>query len=159
KTLAVELARAGDQPGLELAGAAPFAHDQVAQQALSTAAVIWLERPRAAPPDDPLARRRARLGRQQAVTHLEDLVPPPAPAETADQMAVVVGAERVLELVAVAPLLDRGNDRFELKGLELADPLQGVGDLRLLDLELAFVGQHLPRRAGMVGDRWNSFGT
>ena len=30
---------------------------------------------------------------------------------------------------------------------------QRVVDLRVLDLELALVGQHLPRRAGVVGDR------
>ena len=64
----------------------------------------------------------------------------------------VAGAERVLELVAVAPLLERRDDRLELVALEPADAGQRVVDLLLLDLELALVGEHLPRRAGVVGD-------
>ena len=77
----------------------------------------------------------------------------PGRVEAADEAPLVVGAERVLELVAVAPLLDRGDDRLELEAVELADPPQRVVDLLLLDLQLALVGQHLPRRARMVGDR------
>ena len=73
--------------------------------------------------------------------------------EAADELAVVAGAERVLELVAVAPLLDGGHDRLELEAVEVADPPQRVVDLLGLDLELALVGQHLPRRARVVGDR------
>jgi hypothetical protein len=63
------------------------------------------------------------------------------------------GAERVLELVAVAPLLDGGHDRVLLEALQVADPAQRVADLLGLDLELALVGQHLPGRARMVGER------
>ena len=43
----------------------------------------------------------------------------------------VAGAERVLELVAVAPLLDRRDDRLELEALEPADARQRVVDLLL----------------------------
>ena len=60
--------------------------------------------------------------------------------------------KEVLELVAVAPRLGRGDHRLELEALEPADAGQRLGDLLLLDLELALVGQHLPRRPGVVGD-------
>ena len=40
----------------------------------------------------------------------------------------------------------------------MADAPQRVVDLLLLDGELALVGQHLPRRAGMVGDRRDPLG-
>ena len=78
--------------------------------------------------------------------------------EAADQLAVVVGAEGELELVAVAPLLDGGDDRLQLEAVEAADARQRVADLLLLDRELALVGQHLPRRAGMVGQRRDALG-
>ena len=45
----------------------------------------------------------------------------PGRVEAAHQLAVLAGAERVLELVAVAPLLDGGDDRLELEALEVAD--------------------------------------
>jgi len=66
---------------------------------------------------------------------------------------VVRRAERVLELVAVAPLLQRGDDLVEREAVELADSPQRVVDLLLLDGELALVGQHLPRDARMIGAR------
>ena len=69
--------------------------------------------------------------------------------EAADERAVGVGAERVLELVAVAPRLRGGDDRLEHEAVEAADPPQRVLDLLLLDLELALVAQHLPGRARM----------
>ncbi len=67
-------------------------------------------------------------------------------------VAVVAGAERVLELVAVAPLLDRRNDLLHLEAVKAPEPAQRVLDLLRLDGELALVGQDLPRRPGMVGD-------
>ena len=70
----------------------------------------------------------------------------------------VAGPERVLELVAIAPLLDGRDDVVELEALEAADPRQRVAHLLVLDLELALVGQHLPRRAGMVGERRDALG-
>ena len=63
------------------------------------------------------------------------------------QLAVAL-AEAVLELVAVAPALDRGLDRLELESLEAAEPGQRVFDLLLLLGELALVFEALPRRAG-----------
>src|SRR2546423_587987 len=62
---------------------------------------------------------------------------------------VVSGAERVLELVAVAPLLEGGHDLAHRRIGEAADALERVCDLALLFLELALVRQHLPRRARM----------
>ncbi len=60
-------------------------------------------------------------------------------------------AEGVLELVAVAPLFDRGHDLGELKPIEAPDPAQRLIDLLALDLELALVGDHLPGDAGVLG--------
>jgi hypothetical protein len=78
--------------------------------------------------------------------------------EAADELARLVGAEGVLELVAVAPLLDRGDDVVEDVAVEVADAAQRLVDLRLLDLQLALVGEHLPGRAGVVGDRGDALG-
>ena len=78
--------------------------------------------------------------------------------EAADQRAVRAGAEGVLELVAVAPALDRGDDRLELVALEVADPPQRLVDLLLLDLELALVAELLPGSAGMGGLRRHPVG-
>jgi hypothetical protein len=69
--------------------------------------------------------------------------------EAEHEPTAVVLTERVLELVAVAELLDGGDDRLDRRPLEAADPLERVADLRLLLLELALVREHLPRRAGM----------
>ena len=100
----------------------------------------------------------AALRGELAVVERDDLVPAAGRVEAAHQLAVLAGAERVLELVAVAPLLDRRDDRLELVALEPADARQRVVDLLLLDLELARVGQHLPRRARVVGDRRDAVG-
>ena len=77
--------------------------------------------------------------------------------ELAGRFALAAGAgaleraEGVLELVAVAPLFDRGHDRGKLEAVQAADPAQRLIDLRALDLELALVGDHLPGDAGMLG--------
>ena len=105
-----------------------------------------------------LAQLVAALGGELAVGHREDLVEAAGGVEAAHELAVLVGPERVLELVAVAPLLDGGDDRLELVALEVADPGQRLLDLLGLDLELALVGQHLPRRAGVVGDLGQAVG-
>ena len=79
--------------------------------------------------------------------------------EAADQtIAGGTAPEGVLELVPVAPLLERGHDLLQLEPVEAADPPQRVVDLRTLDLELALVGEHLPRDAGMVGARRDPLG-
>src|ERR1700744_1752251 len=56
--------------------------------------------------------------------------------------------EGVLELVAVAPLFGRPDDRLHLEVVEAADPPQRVLDLGLLLGQLALVGEALPGRAG-----------
>ena len=53
----------------------------------------------------------------------------------------------------------RGNDRLDREALQLADPRQRVGHLLGLDLQLALVAEHLPRRARMVGDRFDPVGS
>ena len=154
----VDRAGRGDEPDLQLAGPAALAHDEVAQQALLGAPVPGAEALRARPGEHLLAGRVAALGGEQAVVHRDDLVPAPGRVEAAHERPVRAGAERVLELVAVAPLLERGDDRVLREAVELPDPAQGVADLLGLDLELAVVGEHLPRRAGMVGDRRDPVG-
>ena len=99
-----------------------------------------------------LAQLVAPLGGEHAVLQRQDPVEAAGRVEAADELAVLAGPERVLELVAVAPLLQRGHDRLLLEALEAADALQRLGDLLGLDLELALVGEHLPRRARVVGD-------
>ena len=76
--------------------------------------------------------------------------------EAADERPVVSRPERVLELVAVAPLLVRRDDRLHLEAVEPAEPAQRVLDLLGLHGELALVGKDLPRRAGMAGERWDA---
>ena len=154
----VDRAGRGDEPHLQLAGPAPLAHDEVAQQALLGAPVPGAEALLARPGEHLLAGDVAALGGEQAVVHRHDLVPAAGGVEAAHQRPVGRGAERVLELVAVAPLLDRGDDRILREAVEPADPAQRVADLLGLDLELALVGQDLPRRAGMVGDRRDAVG-
>ena len=143
----------GDEPDLQLAGAAALADDEVAQQAALVAAVPGAAAPARAPTPSTCSRAalpRSEASRQSVDRH--DLVEAAGRVEAAHELAVRAGAERVLELVAVAPLLDGGHDRVLLEPVELADPAQRVADLLGLDLELALVGEHLPRRAGMVGD-------
>ena len=71
---------------------------------------------------------------------------------TTSELAVLL-AERELELVAVAPVLGRGDDRLQFKPVEMPDAPQRVRDLFDLDLQLALVRQYLPGGTGMVGDR------
>ena len=118
------------------------------------APVVRLEPLSPAPADDLLPRHVARLGGEQAVGDLDDVVPPARGVEAAHEVSVIgVGAERVLELVAVAPLGDGGHDLLERVPIQLADPAQSVIDLLLLDLELALVAEDLPGCAGMLGER------
>ena len=107
---------------------------------------------------DLLARDVGALGGEQAVGQREDLVEAAGSVEAAHQLAVLAFAEGVLELVAVAPLLERRDHRRELVALEPADAGQRVVDLLLLDRELALVGEHLPGRAGVVGERLDALG-
>ena len=153
-----ELARRDHEPNLNLARAPALAHHEVAQRALAAAAVVRAQALGARPRQHLLARRVAALGGEQAVVERHDLVPPAGRVEAADQAAVGVGPERVLELVAVAPLLHRRHDRLQREAVEPADAAQRVVDLLGLDRELAFVGQHLPGRARMVGGGRDALG-
>jgi hypothetical protein len=64
----------------------------------------------------------------------------------AEPHLIVIFAEGVFELVAVAPLLQRRDDLLDFEALEAADPPQRVFDLLLLVGELALVGEPLQRR-------------
>src|SRR6202034_4211613 len=91
----------------------------------------------------------AALGGQQAIVDRLNHVPARRGVETAHQPAVRSLAKRVLQLVAVTPLLERRHDLLKLEAIQLADPPQRVIDLLVLDLQLALVEQHLPRHPGM----------
>ncbi len=107
------------------------------------------------------ARQVAALGRQQAVLDRRHVVAAGRRMEAADQLralAVAVFAKRVLELVAVAPRLERGHDLLQLEAVEVADAPQRVVDLGALDLELALVRDHLPRHAGVRRGRRDPLG-
>jgi hypothetical protein len=67
--------------------------------------------------------------------------------ETQRQAAFAL-AERVLELVPVAPLVGGGLGGLELEPLEAAETAQRRVDLLGLLVELALVRQPLPGRAG-----------
>ncbi len=149
----VDRALGGDEPHLQLAGPAPLADDEVAQQAALLAPVPRRQPLGARPREHLLADGVGALGGEQAVVHRHDLVPAAGRVEAAHELAAGAVPERVLELVAVAPRLDRGDDRLELEVAQLADPLERLAHLARLDLELALVRQHLPGRAGMVGGR------
>ena len=152
EALDVDLARAGHQAHADLPGAAPLADDEVAQQPRVRPAVEGVEALRPRPGEHGLARLVAALGGEQAVGDADDLLPRARRVEAADELAGRVGPEGVLELVAVAPLLDGGDDVVEHVALEMADALERVVDLRVLDLDLALVREDLPRGARMVGD-------
>ena len=118
----VELAGRGDEADLELAGAAALADDEVAQEAPLGAAVPGGQAVLAADGQDLLAQRVAALGGELAVgqrRRSRSKRPGAWKPHTSSPSAPV--AERVLELVAVAPLLDGGDDRLELEALEPAD--------------------------------------
>jgi hypothetical protein len=72
--------------------------------------------------------------------------------EAEHELAVLGLAERVLELVAVAPRLLGRHDRANRGLLETAVALERFADLPLLLLELALVWQHTPGRAGVRRD-------
>ncbi len=85
-----------------------------------------------------------------------------APAETwkpQTRPPSSVSPNGVLELVAVAPLLQRGHDLLELEAVQVPDSAQRLIDLFALDLQLALVGEDLPGDARMVGLRRYALGT
>ena len=94
-----------------------------------------------------LAQRVDPLGGEHVVAHVVDQVEAAGAVEAEHQLARLVLAERVLELVAVALALLGRDDRLHGRVLEAADALERVAHLGLLLGELALVGEHLPRRA------------
>ena len=66
------------------------------------------------------------------------------------QLAVLGLSERELHLVAVAPGIVHAADGIELVAFEVADALQRLDDLLLLELELGVVGEGLPLAAAAV---------
>ena len=95
---------------------------------------------------------------EDVLADLDDLAPASRRVEAEHELAVGVLTERVLELVAVVPLLDGGDDRLDRRPLEAADALQRIDHLALLLLELALVGEDLPRSARMGRARLDPVG-
>jgi len=144
-------AAGGHQADLDLAGAPAFADDEVAQGTLAAAPVPRTEAGFAKEVEDPPTGLVADLRRQQAVLERLDLIPAAGGMKAADQHALGVGPERVLELVAIAPELLGRDALGQLDVGEAAQAAQGVQRLLGLDLELTGVGEHLPGHAGVVG--------
>ena len=142
-----DLGGRGDQAALQLPGAATFADDQVAQHAGAGAAVVRRHPGGLSPGADLVAAGVVGLGCQQAVVGVHDLVPAPPCVEPQDQLALAL-AERVLELVAIAPALQRRLDRRQLEAVQASEAAQRVVDLLLLDAQLLLVGEPLPWGAG-----------
>jgi hypothetical protein len=136
-----------DEPRLDLAAAPALTDDEIPEHARLRARVICGDRLLARPLANLVARAVVRLAREVAVLRVDDLRPAAAPVEAEDELHVAP-AERVLELVAVAPLLDRRHDWIELEGIEAPEAPQRLVDLAGLLLELLLVGQSLPRGAG-----------
>src|SRR3954454_2732799 len=90
---------------------------------------------------------------EHVLAHVVDLVPASGPVEAQDELPGVVDSERVLELVAVAPLGDGGHDRLDRRVLEAPDAREGVAHLRLLLAQLRLVAENLPGRARVRGAR------
>ena len=122
KPALIKVAWRGDDAGLNLAGATALTDDEIAQQPFVRAAVISLQPHLLADLKRRFADSVAGLGGQQAVIHRQDPRPRTGSMEAAAERAVLFNSKRELKLVAVAPLFDRRNDRFELKAVELADP-------------------------------------
>ena len=86
---------------------------------------------------------------EHVLGHVVDQVEAAGAVEAEHELALLVLAERVLELVAVALALLGGHDRLDRRVLEAAEALERVAHLGLLLGELALVGEHLPGRARM----------
>src|SRR5207302_602284 len=94
----------------------------------------FLERPVAHRVADPVAE----VGRQPAALHLDQLVPAARLVE-AEARARRSGSERVLELVAIAELLDGREDLLERRLGDPTEPLERVSPLLLFLRELGLV--------------------
>ena len=142
-----ELGRRGDQARLQLAGTPALANYEVAQHARPVATVIRRDRLVPSPVANRVAGRVVGLRGEQAVLDRHN-VGPAAAAVKAEREPLGAGPERVLELVAIAPLLRRRLDRLQLEPVEAADATERVVHLCRLLGELALVGHALPGGAG-----------
>ena len=107
RRLGAKLAGAGDQPSLQLAGAPPLADDEIAQDARAGRGGRRRRCPRRAPSRGPRCGPRCwRSSASRQSSASITLASCPRRWKPSTELAVAL-AERVLELVAVAPLLDR----------------------------------------------------
>src|SRR5918996_656919 len=116
--------------------AAPLANDQVPQDALLRATIPVRQALRAAPGLDRLAQLVDALRREDVEGHVVDDVEAAGAVEPQHQFALVVLAERVLELVAVAEGLHGRHDRLHRRGPPHAPARPGGAHLVLLLAQL-----------------------
>ena len=102
-----ELGGGGDEAGLHLTGADALADDEVAKDATPVRGLVWRQALLAGPFADLVAGRVVALGGEVAVVDVDDAAPVAAGVEAEGELAARL-AERVLELVAVAPLAAAG---------------------------------------------------
>ena len=126
-----------------------LADHEVAQEAPVSRAVEGRKPFLGAPLADRLSDLVDALRGQHVASQIIDQVPPGGVVKPELQLAVFGRAEGVLDLVAVAQLLDHRHDRFPPVGLGSGRPDQRIAHLALLLLQLNPVGQHLPRRSWM----------
>ena len=119
------LGRRGDEARLQLPAAPALADDEVAENAGCARGGRTPAVPRAGPVAHLVAGRVVGLRGEQAVRRRRGSGPSARGRGSRAPLAVAL-AERILELVAVAPRLHRRLDRLELEALEAADPAQGV---------------------------------
>src|SRR5262249_52626793 len=144
-----DLRRGGDEPALQLPRATTLADHQVPQDSLLPALVVGGQARRPGPVAKLVAPGVVVLRGEHAVLGVDDLVPAAAGVKAEDDLGTAL-TEGGLELVAIAPRLDRRLDRLELEALEPTEPGERVAHLLLLVAQLLGIGQALPgsSRAG-----------
>ena len=125
----------GDHRHEHLARLDALAHHHVAQHALLGALVVGADPLGVRPRAHRLAHAVAEGRREQAVLHVDHLVPAPAGVEAEVDAPVRAGRRRVLHLVAVAEALDRGVGLADVDALQVADPREVLRHLVALGRE------------------------
>jgi hypothetical protein len=140
------LARGGHEHRQQLAGAPALAHDEVAQVAPAAALVVRGQAELGRPPLEGAADVVGRVRGYVAVVDGDQAVPAAEPV-VAEPRPAGPFRPRVLDLVAVAVEILGRDHGLRLEAVEPADPLERVGDLRVLVAQLLGVPEVLPGTA------------
>ncbi len=156
----VEAPRRGDEPRLQLAGAASFADHEVAQQAALLAPVPGRSGPGRAPRRAPASRTSFdALGGEQAVVHRHDLVPAAGRVEAAAR-----ARRRARRRTSTRACCGSATARRRARSARARSPRAcrsapaPRAPASALISSWRSYGQHLPRRAGVVGARRDAVG-